>query len=214
MFVGREKDTARIIRALERGQNVVLTGIHGIGKTILIKHIAALTEKNWRFVFVDFSLAPTQVCRRLLKEFISAGRSTGEIEARTYKSLRYLTANIALKDSRQHIIVLDNLARLTAAKASLLRYLILEKRYLFVAIAETFLPARDLFRLRAELLPAIDVVVKRLPIEETIAFFNDARRRYKLPWTDADVRMLSEASGCYPLGMKDTVSRERNRGWT
>jgi hypothetical protein len=85
---------------------------------------------------------------------------------------------------------------------------------LFVAIAETFLPARDLFRLRAELLPAIDVVVKRLPIEETIAFFNDARRRYKLPWTDADVRMLSEASGCYPLGMKDTVSRERNRGWT
>ena len=46
MFVGREKDSARIIRALERGQNVVLTGIHGIGKTALIKHIAALTEKE------------------------------------------------------------------------------------------------------------------------------------------------------------------------
>ena len=214
MFVGREKDTARIIRALERGQNVVLTGIHGIGKTILIKHIAALTEKNWRFVFVDFSLAPTQVCRRLLKEFIPAGRSTGKLKARTYKSLRYLAANIALKDSRQHIIVLDNLARLTDAKASLLRYLIIEKRYLFVAIAETFLPARDLFRLRAELLPAIDVAVKRLPLGEAITFFNDARRRYRLPWTDADIRMLSETSGGYPLGMKDTVSRERNRGWT
>ncbi|MCD6485804.1 MAG: ATP-binding protein [Syntrophobacterales bacterium] len=40
VFVGREKETRQIVRALEKGGNVIITGKFGMGRTKLVRYVA------------------------------------------------------------------------------------------------------------------------------------------------------------------------------
>jgi ABC-type phosphate/phosphonate transport system ATPase subunit len=42
-FVGRQQEIARILKDLERGDNVSVCGKYGIGRTSLLKHLAEIT---------------------------------------------------------------------------------------------------------------------------------------------------------------------------
>jgi len=78
-FVGRENEIKQIIKALRRGDNVILTGKYGIGRTSLVKHIADTTRDRWRFIFVNFSQTPGRVCGYLIEELLpkTNGRKKG-----------------------------------------------------------------------------------------------------------------------------------------
>jgi len=65
-FYGREKEISKIKRALEKRENIVITGKYGIGRTSLIKYLADITSKKWQFIFTDFSKTPSSVCNEIL----------------------------------------------------------------------------------------------------------------------------------------------------
>jgi energy-coupling factor transporter ATP-binding protein EcfA2 len=206
-FVGREKETKKIMKALERGNNVVLMGKYGIGRTSLIKHVAALMKDRWRFVFVDFSQTPGKVTTQLLGELVPEKRR-GKDHYIRYKSGRFLIVSKELKDKRKHVLVFDNIAKLTAQKLQLIRYLIQESTFQYIAIAESFLSKEDLFLLRAALLPAEMIMLPYLSEESTKTLLCHLADKYSFHWSEQRLSMLVSATRGYPLGVHEVIKRE------
>src|SRR5713101_5332428 len=113
-FVGRQHEIARIRKDLEQGNNVTVCGKYGIGRTDLLKYIAALTQDRWRFVFVDFSQPGGVVCRDLFAELFPKLRDKRRGEYLPYKATWFQIVHLELDDNRQHVLVLDNSAKLSA----------------------------------------------------------------------------------------------------
>ena len=210
-FVGREKEIRLIIKALKRGNNVILTGKYGIGRTSLIRNIADTTRNRWRFIFVDFSQTPGRVCRLLIDELLpkSKGKTRGEILG--YKSNRFRISNLDFADRKQHVLVLDNIAKLSAQKLDLIRYLAMAKRFRFVAIVENFMRGDDLFVLRARLSNAMLINIPHLSIEAAREYFRHSSGQHHFHWTESQINHLAEMTGGYPVGMKEVVTRKLAR---
>jgi len=206
-FVGRERETKKIMKALERGDNVVLMGKYGIGRTSLIKHVAALTKDRWRFIFLDFSQTPGKVTKQLLVELFPE-KGKGKDHYIRYKSGRFLIVSKELKDKRKHILVFDNIAKLTTQKLQLIRYLILESKFQYIAIAESFLPKEGFFLLRAALLPAETIILPYLSEESTKKLLCHLADKYFFHWSEQRLHMLVSATRGYPLGVHEVIRRE------
>src|SRR5439155_4905243 len=112
-------------------------------------------------------------------------------------------------DKRQHVLVLDNIAKLSAQKLNLVQYLAREKRFRVVAITESFLPAEQFRRLRARLSPALMVTLDHLSVYSVRKFFTYCSERYGFGWTVAQINSKVTTTGGYPLGMREAVSRAR-----
>ena len=146
---------------------MILTGKYGIGRTSLIKHIADSIENRWRFIFVDFSQAPGKVCRVLIDELLPKSKGRKRAEILGYKSNRFRISNLDFTDKRQHVLVLDNIAKLSAQKLDLIRYFVMAKRFRFVAIVENFMRGEELFVLRARLRNALQINIPHLSGESS-----------------------------------------------
>ena len=210
-FVGREKETKNIIKALQQGNNVILTGKFGMGRTRLMRHVATITQDGWRFIFVDFSQTPGKVCHDLMATLMPKKRYDKDRKYRRYKSSRFLIANIDNKDNRKHGIVFDNIATLTRQKLAFIRCLAWEKRFQFIAIVETFLPENDLFLLRAELMPTDVITISYLPKKDVCTFFYNISNKRGFEWSEVYIKSLFETTSGYPLGMRECVDRELER---
>ncbi len=214
-FIGREKETRKIIRALERGDNVIVKGKYGIGRTTMVRHIAESIPEQFRFLFVDFSKTPGQVCQELLAALFPQKKyRRDDRQHDRYKSMRFRIANRELPDKRQHVIVLDNIGRLTRQKLALIRYLGWEKRFRFIAIAERYLPDAELLLLRAELMPAEVLTLSYLDAKNTGELLHQVSEVNKFEWSEKHIDDLAEATRGYPLGIRETAEREfkRRRG--
>lgn len=119
--------------------------------------------------------------------------------------------HLASKVKRRYVIVLDNIGKLSPHKLALIRYLTWEKRFLFIAIAESFLPEDDLFRLHACLYPSKLICLQSLSLKHATEFFRSFSSKYHFFWTQNHIRMLATATGGYPFGMRDFVTRELER---
>lgn len=209
IFAGREKEKTKIIKELQRGRNIILTGKYGIGRTCLIHHVASLLPSPWRFIFVSFNQTPGQTSKTLMKElgmrrtFSKTGIPMG------YKSRRYRIAGMAVRKGLKIVIVLDDIARLTTAKKVFLRHLILEQHFQFIAIVEHFLPEKDLFDLKTQLFPATHVTLGYLDNADVEHILQNHSRRYRLEWDDRQVRQLAALSGGYPLGITEMLKYKR-----
>jgi len=206
-FVGRIVEINKITKALQQCNNIIVTGKYGIGRTSLMRQVAKKMQDHWRFVFADFSKTSAGVCKDVLGE-LSQKRHKRSDEYIKYKSCRFMIANMNLKDKRQCVIVFDNIAKLTAHKSSLIRYLAFEKKFRFVALTEAFLPKRDLFHLRAQLAPTVIIELKHLSVQNTFELLQYYSRKHDFDWTDSHIRALALSSGGYPLGMKEVVAKE------
>ena len=98
MFVGREKETAAILKALDRGENIIVSGKFGIGRTSLIRHAASISQCRLHFVFADFALSANKACERLIDELLPSMASKEHPEK--YKAARFRLANLDLADKR------------------------------------------------------------------------------------------------------------------
>lgn len=205
-FVGREKEIGQIKKALDEGMNVIVSGKYGMGRTTLIRHIADTTEDRWRFLFVDFSRTPGEVCSDLLGQLFPERRS--EHRQMSYRSSRFRLTALPLSDRRKQILVLDSIAKLSYQKLDLLRCLTWEKRFQFVSIVERFLPAEDLFRLRVRMNPAILLTLHYLNLSEVAQFYRELSEVHGLGWTEDRIQHLAEVTGGYPLRMKEIALRE------
>jgi hypothetical protein len=208
-FVGREKETRQIIHALERGNNVILTGKYGIGRTSLIRQVAEVARDRWAFVFLDFSQTPGRVCSHLMTSLLPQGKEPRK--ATGYRHNRFRIANLDFDGQKQPVLVLDDIGKLSFPKVELIRHLAMGKRFRFVAVVENFLLADKLARLRAWLHPALLLKVTCLRGESSRQFFRHYSKKYLFGWTDGEIQELAEMSGGYPLGMKDVVNRNLAR---
>ena len=133
MFFGRQSETKQLIASLSSGRNVILSGIYGMGRTSLVRHVGRIMEGKWKFLFADFSKTPDQVCRELESQLKKETFTRKRPIPVRYKSRRRRLAAAASKEPIPHVLVLDNIAKLTAQKLSLIRYWVLESSFLFVA---------------------------------------------------------------------------------
>lgn len=205
-FVGREKEIGQIKEALEGGNNVIVSGKYGMGRTSLTKHIADAMKDQWRFVFVDFSKTPGSVCNYLLAELFPMHGF--DREHRRYRPSRFRIATLALEDHRKHVLVLDNVSKLSAPKLDLIRYLTWEKRFQFVSIVESFLPTNGLFRLRVWMNPSILITLDHLSAADVVRFYRQLSREHRLGWSEGRIKNLAEVTGGYPLRMNEITFRE------
>jgi hypothetical protein len=205
-FVGREKEIGQMKEALAQGNNTIVLGKYGMGRTSLVQHVARATENQWRFVFANFSKTPGSVCNYLLAELFP----TQEFDRAhvKYKPSRFRIATLALDDSRKHVLVLDNISKLSAKKLDLIRYLTWEQRFQFVSIVESFLAPDDLFRLRVWMNPAILIKLHYLSTSDVAQFYRQLSREHRLGWTEGRIKNLAEVTGGYPLRMKEIALRE------
>jgi len=213
-FVGREKEVRKLTKALEGGRHVIVTGPYGIGRTRMIRQIAEAGRRERRFIFVDFSKTPGEVCEKLLSAFRPKAPFCRTVRSARYRIGRNLLAGMSLPGGSKPAIVLDNIGRLTRQKLSFLRELNLENRYLFIAIVESFLPERSFFLLRAFLFPSETITLRHLTVQDARGYFQCVARKHRLSLMNHDLTLLAEASGGYPLGMRETAQRlvKRNEG--
>jgi len=210
-FVGRSREIRIITNALDRGENVILSGRFGMGRTSLMRHIAQTCQDRFHFVFVDFSKTPADMVRRLTAALfpISATQQSGP--HLRYKYARFQLLNQPLEDLRQHVLVLDNIEKLTMQKRILLRHLVSEERFLFVAITESFLPENQYHELKVALLATCRIALGHLDKPSARAFFRSVSERNGFGWTDERIEMLTVRTNGYPLSMKEIIYAEHNK---
>lgn len=202
-FVGREKETRQIIKAMKRGYNVILMGKFGIGRTSLSRHVAEIGRDRWNLISLDFSQTPAKVCSLLASNLLPKNNG----KAMGYRHNRFRIANLDFDGQRQPVLVLDDIGKLSRQKVELIRYLAMAKKFRFVAVAENFLKADQLSLLRGWLHPAHLLNISYLGERPTREFFRLFSGKYHLSWTEEEINNLAEMSGGYPLGMKEIVRR-------
>jgi hypothetical protein len=207
-FVGREKETKQIQRALERGENIILGGKYGIGRTSLARHVARCSENRWNFIFLDFSQTPGKICRHLIKDLLPEEISRGRKEAFRYKASRFRITDAAFRDPRPVVLVLDNIAKLSVPKMEFIRRLANSGRFRFLAIVESFLKQNELFLLRSRLSPAWPIQITHLSRKEVGNFFRLISVRYGWPLTENKMEMMAQSCGGYPLRMKEMAQEK------
>ncbi len=208
IFVGRENEKKKIIKELQQGKNIVLSGKFGIGRTALVKEIAKKIGDKRLFVFVDFGQTPGKMSKILVKELHIFSRLKKTGKKMGYKSMRYRIATIGSSTINKRVIVFDNVAKLTPQKIIFLRYLIEEEHFQFIAIAENFLPANDLMLLKAQLIPVYTISLHYLKHEDVISFIRSHSDKYHLNWQDAHIHSMASFTGGYPLGMVEMIKNK------
>jgi hypothetical protein len=208
-FVGREKEIISAKEALEEKNNVIILGKYGMGRTSFVRHLALMMQDQWRFVFVDFSKTPGSVCNDILAELFPL-HEFGRGHLR-YRASRFRIATLSLRHGRKHVLVLDNISKLSAQKLDLIRYLTWEERFQFVSIAESFLPSKDFFQLRVRMNPSIGITLHHLSLSSVVQFYRQFSNQNRLGWTDGQIRNLAEVTGGYPLRMQEIALRELQR---
>jgi hypothetical protein len=209
LFVGRRKETAWIRAELEAGRSVVLTGIYGIGRTALARHVAEEMAREWHFVFADFDQAPGQVWRDLFGAVFPRAQERLRTEGRPATWMRYRVANRRLEDRRRHVVVLDNVARLTAPRLDAIRRL--RERFQVVAIAEAFLTREAASALCSALWARRPLRLGYLGEAATVAFLGECSRHNGFGWGDGEILGLAGALHGFPLGMREAVALELRR---
>ncbi len=206
-LTGREHELATVRRALAEGRSVVVRGPFGIGRTSLLRALAAEAGPGWRFLFVSLGETPKAVCLRVLEGLVAPRRGRAAAPG-GYREVRRRISQGRLA-SGTSVLVLDDIGRLTTAKWELLRFLAAVPALRVVAIAESFLPGPDVTRLRAVLYPSVWVELGHLSLDASVRYFTEASERHGLGWSDEHVRMLATSRGGYPLEMVEAVARAR-----
>jgi hypothetical protein len=191
---------------LEAGRSVVLTGIWGIGRTALARHMAEEMAREWLFVFADFDRAPGQVWRDLFAAIFPETQARWRTEGRSAKWIRYRVSSHRLENPRRHVVVLDNVGRVTPPRLDCARRL--RERFQVVAIAEAFLPEGRSTALCAALGARRPLQLGYLSEVATVAFFEECSRRHGFGWGVGEVEGLARAVNGFPLGMKEAVAAE------
>ncbi|MCX8044126.1 MAG: ATP-binding protein [Desulfobacterota bacterium] len=208
-FVGRFRETRFIINTLRRGEHVVIAGRFGMGRTSLVRHVSRVATNAFRFVFVDFSSPPADICRQLLMEMFPHYAAMHNPTSIPYKHAIFHLFSQPLEDPRPHVLVLDNIERLSRQKLIFLRRLASEKRFTIIAIIATSLPEHQYQQVRVALLNMRRLSLGHLDKKSTREYFTYCSSCYGFNWTDDRIKSLCIRTQGYPLSMKEIVDNER-----
>lgn len=210
-FVGREREIAEVAAALKAGTNVVLSGKFGMGRTSLVEQVAAGFRGRRQFVFADFSRPPAVVCRQLGSQLAGRLRSGQRADELPYRKARRQLLDTACRAKPPAVFVLDNVARMTAARWEFMKTLSGLSSLRLVVVVESFLPEADVRRLRAFLYPSIRLDLGRLPVPQSHVFFERVSTRIGLGWSSDQIQGLAARGGGFPLAMVEAAAEASTR---
>lgn len=205
LFVGREIETRTIQRVLSRGENVILSGRYGIGRTRLVHHVAAISAPRLKFVFTDFSGPTADAARELWMQI--ARKSKTAADALSFKDLVARLADLA-RGTRNTVVVLDNVTRLTVPKVRLIQRLTLFGQLRYIAIVDSLMPQAHFTRLKGCLVPSVHLDLKYLPISDVCGYFEAVSCKFGKDWDPGMIEGMASATGGYPLAMTQMAKRE------
>lgn len=207
LFVGREAEVRCIWRALAEGRHVVVSGRHGVGRTALLRHVAALHEREMPFAFADLSAGSGRATRSLFESL------TGWVvdEALSYRTIRYRLVHVLGESGEPCGLVLDDVTRLTPVKLRLVADLAQAGRYRIVAIVSWSLPASALLPLRRVLKAPEVVRLGWLRPRDVRQYLEHAARVHGFGWSADEIEARVQGIGGYPPGMVAAVANERNK---
>jgi len=210
-FVGREQEIATISATLAAGTNVLLSGKFGIGRTSLMHRVAAECDGRLRFVFGSCSRTPAAVCSQLASQISPPRRSWRRVDEVAYRKARRRLLDAARHAAPPVVFVLDDVAKMTAARWNFAQFLSSEPSLRIVVIVESLLPEVDVTRLRACLYPSIHLRLGRLPALRSHEFFERVSGRVGIGWSRDQIRGLAVRGGGYPLAMVEAAVEAVNR---
>jgi hypothetical protein len=211
VFVGRERETARIAAELSSGRNVVVAGTCGIGRTSLVRHVAESMGGQWRFLFVDFSQAPARVWLDLAGMIERRRVRTSRLGKITFRSARSQVLTAEPGEAGRRVLVLDNVGTVTAPRLGLVGRLVSAGRFQLIAVADSQIGQAKVLLLRGALYPVALLELARLPRRACREYFETVSRRLGLDWGEGEIAGLAEATGGFPLMMAEAASRAQSR---
>ncbi len=203
-FVGRAKEINKIHRALEQGENIIVQGKYGMGRTSLLRHLAAINQERWQFWFADFSQTPEKVCRQLFAQMFPDAKNDQQLK---YKSLRQQITAASLRAEQKIILVMDNIAAVTPARMEFWRYLGDNGQFSFIAIAENSLKRQERMQLRGVLHLTCQISLSYLRLAEVREFFQHYSTQYGWNWSAETIASVSQLTRGYPLFMAERVNQ-------
>ena len=206
LFVGREKECARIQAALEEGTNFTLSGAYGMGRTALLHHLARSLKERWRFLFLDGAAPPADLCRRMDLDLFPMKVWTAKRMALKLPELRHRIEHLRPSDPRPAVLVLDEVDKITEPRLEFLRWLTHLQRFRIIAVVDHAFPERALMRLRAAMYPAPLLTLGHLTPAAARHFFEAFAARHHLSWGMEHIHGLVVATHGYPLGMQAAVA--------
>jgi hypothetical protein len=208
VFVGRGAETRVIQRALSHGDNVILSGRYGVGRTRLVHHVAQISAPSLKFVFADFSDPAADVARDLWMQIARKPKSAAA--ALSFKGVVARLAETA-RERRNTVVVLDNIAKLTIPKIRFIQKLTLFGQMRYIAIVESFLPQGQFLRLKGCLAPAVHLNLKHLAISDVCRYLEAVSEKYGRDWDAGMIEGMATATGGYALAMAEMAERELKR---
>ncbi len=213
-FVGRKREMAAVMRSLEQDRSVIVTGRFGVGRSRLVKHISELHSDAWQFLFADFSKPASLSCNDLIHQLVPHHSSSRRNRYTRLMHAKDILLGNKLAAGLPRVVVLDNIGKISHQKLAFIRDMRFDNGLQFIAIAESFLPATDLLRLRSVLYPSDLLTLHNLGKPATTAFFRYASQRKRLDWDENFIRMLAASTEGYPLLMKERLQRELGASFT
>lgn len=201
LFVGRDKELARVQAELEAGHNLVLTGPFGIGRTTLLRHLARTRRADWRFVFLDGGQTPGRLCEQLLDVWAPDRPKSARRRVEPWTVERRQLPERLAREPRSVAVVLDDLGKATAPKREFLRWLHELTQVRVILVTEKFLGEQAELHLRALIYPAPKVTLGPLQEGPSRAFFESWARHHQLTWDAGTIHGLVLATRGYPTGM-------------
>lgn len=202
-FVGRKKEINQINKALELGNNIIIHGKFGMGRTSLARQIAKMNQERWQFWITDFSQTPEKLCRHLFGELFPDDKNRYPLK---YKSLRQRIVTASSKANQKVILVLDNVATITSVRIELLRYFAMNGDFSFIAIADNSLERQERLQLRGVLHLTCQVFLSYLSLPEIEKYYQHYSRKYDWRWSEDTIKSYSRLTRGYPLFMAESIA--------
>jgi replication-associated recombination protein RarA len=178
-FCGRKKELAQIQTAISRGQNVLISGSYGIGKTRLALEFARGISKH--ILRLDFKEPPGTLRKILLHH------------ERIHKNLPSL-----------RLVILDNIFRLSHQKADFIRFVV-GRGYVLIAVEEKGIPEKDHFRLRCSSVPHVQIPLKYLTEKDTRSLLEALNERLEYRKHGEHLNFLAKLFKGHPLSLIQTL---------
>lgn len=178
-FCGRKKEVAAIRQTLRSGSNVIVSGSYGVGKTRL-----ALESVR------DFSPV---VLRLNLKD------PPATLKRKLFRHERLHPSKAARK-----FVILDDIVRMSHQKSEFLRFLS-GRGYVFIAIEENGIPAKEHDRLRYSSVPHVQIRLSYLSKNDTYAFLEVLNQRLVLGKEKDQLASLAKILKWHPLSLIETI---------
>jgi len=217
----REKVKEEILEHVGKGYSVLLKGVHGVGKSHLLREIWKENKGKDKEIWLYFPYCkpPKQILLKIAEKLLPKGKESDEWKEVKRETMLELVEEIRKRlGKRRLVLMLDEIHTLTATAASHYYELLKDDRITFlVAGTSKYLSKKfEKAELKRFFWDLKQVELQPLSKEEASQLIDELYLRYKIPRTMSSEkikRWILQNSGGNPLAIERSVedlSRENS----